>query len=185
MDAHPLAAALPADIAGERGDRLGALFDAHYARLYRLARRLVANADDAHDLVQETFLRAATARRTIPAGHTSEEAWLVRVLVNLRRDQWRRIARRNRAAPRMHASSPPRHAPDQESALIARAAIWRALDVLPPRRRAVIVLHELEEHTVSEIAALLGITAITVRWHPSVGRRDLARMLDGHRGETR
>jgi RNA polymerase sigma-70 factor (ECF subfamily) len=184
MDAHPLAAALPADMAGDRGDRLAALFDAHYARLYRLARRLVANADDAHDLVQETFLRAATVRRPIPTGHTNEEAWLVRVLVNLRRDQWRRMASRSRADARMR-TSPPRHAPDQESALIAHSAIWSALDVLPPRRRAVIVLHELEERTVTDIAALLGITAVTVRWHLSVGRRDLARMLDTPKGETR
>jgi RNA polymerase sigma-70 factor (ECF subfamily) len=82
-------------------------------------------------------------------------------------------------------TSPPRHAPDQESALIAHSAIWSALDVLPPRRRAVIVLHELEERTVTDIAALLGITAVTVRWHLSVGRRDLARMLDTPKGETR
>jgi RNA polymerase sigma-70 factor (ECF subfamily) len=79
----------------------------------------------------------------------------------------------------------PRQEPDQESALIARSAIWRALDVLPPRRRAVVVLHELEERSVREISALLGITAITVRWHLSVGRRDLARVLDSRKGETR
>jgi RNA polymerase sigma-70 factor (ECF subfamily) len=184
MDAHLIAAALPADTAADRGDRLAALFDAHYPRLYRLARRLVANADDAHDLVQETFLRAATARRRVPAGQAGEEAWLVRVLINLRRDQWRRTASRNRADARMHAAQ-PRQAPDQESALIARSAIWRALDVLPPRRRAVLVLHELEEWSVREIAALLGINAITVRWHLSVGRRDLARMLRRPKGETR
>jgi RNA polymerase sigma-70 factor (ECF subfamily) len=184
MDAHSIAATLPADTAADRGDRLGALFDTHYPRLYRLARRLVANADDAHDLVQETFLRAVTARRPVPTGQTSEEAWLVRVLVNLRRDQWRRTASRNRVDARMRAAW-PRQEPDQESALIARSAIWRALDVLPPRRRAVVVLHELEERSVREISALLGITAITVRWHLSVGRRDLARVLDSRKGETR
>src|SRR5713226_3263903 len=42
-------------------ERLGVLFDAHHGRLYRLARRLSPTVDDAKDLVQETFLRAARA----------------------------------------------------------------------------------------------------------------------------
>src|SRR5688500_3010232 len=37
--------------------RVGALFDAHHQRLFRLARRLCAGAEDARDIVQETFLR--------------------------------------------------------------------------------------------------------------------------------
>jgi hypothetical protein len=42
----------------EQADRLSALFEAHADRLYRLVRRLVPVADDALDLVQETFLIA-------------------------------------------------------------------------------------------------------------------------------
>jgi len=55
--------------------------------------------------------------------------------------------------------------------------VWRALDSLPPRRRAVVVMHELEELPISEIASLLGIGAVTVRWHLSTGRRELSRAL--------
>jgi DNA-directed RNA polymerase specialized sigma24 family protein len=67
---------------------------------------------------------------------------------------------------------------------VARATIWRALDALPPRRRAVVVLHELEELAIPAIASLLGISAITVRWHLSAGRRDLARILRPQMGAT-
>ena len=72
--------------------RLGVLFDAHHQRLYRLARRLCGTAEDSQDLVQETFLRAARSPASIPAGTPHEEAWLVRVLINIARDRWRRQA---------------------------------------------------------------------------------------------
>jgi DNA-directed RNA polymerase specialized sigma24 family protein len=68
-----------------QADRLSELFEAHGDRLYRVARRLVSSADDALDLVQETFLKAARSPESIPHGLTNEEAWLVRVLVNVRR----------------------------------------------------------------------------------------------------
>jgi RNA polymerase sigma-70 factor (ECF subfamily) len=77
-------------------DRLAALFDAHEDRLYRLARRLVQSPDDARDLVQETFLRAAKSLTRVPVGLSHEEAWLVRVLINIQRDQWRKMAVRER-----------------------------------------------------------------------------------------
>jgi RNA polymerase sigma-70 factor (ECF subfamily) len=185
MNGLPIATTLPATLPRSAAERLATLFDAHYERLYRLARRLVPTADDALDLVQETFLKAARAPRSIPSGLADEEAWLVRVLVNLRRDQWRKAAVRKRYHDATHPSIVA--GADAEAALVARAAVWSALEILPPRRRAIIVMHELEGLTMKEIAWLLGISAITVRWHLSRGRRDLARVLKpfgGTDGET-
>ena len=173
---------LPVAFAANPADRLSALFDAHHDRLYRLARRLTTNVDDALDLVQETFLKAARSQAAVPVGLTREEAWLVRVLINIRRDQWRKTAVRTRHD--RDTSYPTRVANDQEAVFIARATVWRALDTLTPRRRAVVVMHELEGLTISAIASLLGITAITVRWHLSVGRRALARVLRPQMGDT-
>ncbi len=161
----------------DRADRLSALFDAHYGRLYRLARRVAASRDDALDLVQETFLRAARSTRSIPNGARDEEAWLVRVLVNIQRDRWRRSTVRRRYEHEHGAFVPPPAAPDAEAAAVARASVWSALDSLTPRRRTVIVLHELDGLDVAAIAALLNIARVTVRWHLSRGRIELARLL--------
>jgi RNA polymerase sigma-70 factor (ECF subfamily) len=159
--------------------RLEALFDAHHERLYRLARRLSGQADEARDLVQETFLRAARAPASVPLGVGSEEAWLVRVLINVCRDGWRKKAVRMRFDP-MHATdSMGRPSSDQEAALIARTTIWRALEALAPRRRAVLVLYELEGAAIPAIAKLLGVAPVTVRWHLSLGRRQLASTIKG------
>src|SRR5712691_13220347 len=124
------AVALPVDATpDDRGEWLAALFDAHEDRLYCLARRLAASADDAHDLVQETFLRAAKSLRSVPTGPAKEEAWLVRVLVNIRRDQWRRMVVRRRSVAILRAGGTTGDS-NLESALIAKQAVWGALDVL-------------------------------------------------------
>jgi RNA polymerase sigma factor (sigma-70 family) len=176
MGARPAAIVSTRAAADDPGDRLAALFDAHEARLYRLARRLVPSADEARDLVQETFLRAAASLPSVPAGAGHEEAWLVRVLINIRRDQWRRAAVRKRSAPTLRADVATVRS-TQESALIAKRAVWSALDVLQPRRRAIVIMHELEGVSLPAIASLLGVTLMTVRWHLSMGRRDLKRIL--------
>lgn len=182
MDATRAAPAPALASPADAGDRLADLFDAHHERLYRLARRLVPAADEALDLLQETYLRAAATSRSIPAGRGAEEAWLVRVLVNIRRDQWRRAAVRSRHPP---AALPAGHPADPEAALLTRQAVWRALDTLPPRRRAVVVMHEIEGLSIDGIAGQLGVRAVTVRWHLSVGRRALARELEPLRGGIR
>lgn len=173
-----VARVLPVVGTGNPIDRLATLFDGHYYRLYRLARRLTASTDDALDLIQETFLKAARHEKSIPVGFAAEEAWLVRVLINVRRDQWRKSSVRKRfevaAREEIAASS------DLEGKAIARTTVWRALDLLPPRRRAIVVMHELEGMAVPAIASLLGISQITVRWHLSMGKRDLATALRGY-----
>ncbi len=185
MSGQSVTGALPVVLAANPAERLASLFDVHHDRLYRLARRLAPSTDDALDLVQETFLKAARCPRTIPTGSTNEEAWLVRVLINIRRDQWRKKSiREHHDKARLGGSQMTSGSRDPEAVLIAKSSIWQALDVLPPRRRAIVVMFELEGLAIPAIAALLGITSITVRWHLSMGRRDLAGALKAYMGGT-
>jgi len=64
-----------------------------------------------------------------------------------------------------------------ETRAVARVVVRQALARLSPRRRAVIVLHELEGRTAAEIGQLLGLTPVTVRWHLHAARRDLKKIL--------
>lgn len=155
--------------------RIAALFDAHHQRLFRLARRLVRRAEDASDAVQETFLRAARGPHRIPHGFADEEAWLVRVLINVCKDGWRHAAVRSRAVADGHVRTP--EAVNPESGMLAHAMVWQALDQLPPRRRAIVILYEIEGTDIARIARLVGVSPVTVRWHLMMGRREMARVL--------
>lgn len=182
MGMNGQAVAMPSAIGRPDEDpaaRLGTLFDTHHQRLFRLARRLSRSAEDAHDLVQETFLRAARSPRSIPDGRSSEEAWLVRVLINICRDRWRWTAVRQKTADSSDVETLGTSSP--ESAMLARAMVQDALSHLAPRRRAILVLYELEGTGIKEIATLLGVSAVTVRWHLSVGRREMATVLGAGR----
>lgn len=165
------------ELAANRERALGELFDAHQGRLFRLARRLSRDPEEARDLVQETFLRLA--RHRVPDRLEGEvaERWLVRVLVNLCRDRQRRERVRRRHAA--EAGPPPISSDDLGPAVVARATVAAALAKLPARRRAVIVLHELEDRGTPEIAKLLGLSQVTVRWHLHAGRRQLRTILGG------
>jgi RNA polymerase sigma-70 factor, ECF subfamily len=178
MDAQaiPMAVAVEQSPDAAAG-RIGALFDRHNQRLFKLARRLSRSVEDAHDVVQETFLRAARFPHSIPDGSPNQEAWLVRVLVNLCRDRWRQSSARTRAMSSGQFQSQPAMHP--EPSLIARSLVRHALEALPPRRRAVLILHEIDGVSISAIARLLGVAPVTVRWHLSIGRREMRTALGG------
>jgi RNA polymerase sigma factor (sigma-70 family) len=182
MSGQAIAMPATADRASEDfSARLAVLFDTHHQRLYRLARRLSGSSEDARDVVQETFLRAARSPKSVPDGAPNQEAWLVRVLINICRDRWRRQAvQRNSAHLCEEDASQPA---DPEPAFIAKKLVQQALAGLPPRRRAILMMYELEGMPIPAIAKMLKVTAVTVRWHLSIGRREMAQALDG--GETR
>ncbi|HKY33920.1 MAG TPA: RNA polymerase sigma factor [Candidatus Polarisedimenticolia bacterium] len=158
------------------------LFDRHHGRLHRLAARMSRDVEEARDLVQETFLRAARSARSLPSEAGPAEGWLVRTMVNLCRDRSRRLRLRGSPLPMDEAPEPAR---DPAPALQAVWEVRAALATLPARRRAVVVLHEIEDRPVAEIALLLGINDVTVRWHLMRARRELReRLLPARRGAT-
>ena len=73
--------------------RVEGLFDLHYRRLYSLARRMSPSAEDARDLVQETYLRAYRGFGGFREG-TNLKAWLYRILTNTFINQYRAKKRR-------------------------------------------------------------------------------------------
>jgi RNA polymerase sigma-70 factor, ECF subfamily len=176
MDGQAIAMPVAADNPPEDfAIRVAFLFDLHHQRLFKLARRLSRCSEDARDLVQETFLRAARSPGSIPAGAPNEEAWLVRVLINICRDRWRQAAVRARARASGQVAAQPTFNPEPH--FIAKSLVRRGLEALPPRRRAILVLYELEGAPIPQIARLLGVAPVTVRWHLSMGRREMAKAL--------
>lgn len=159
--------------------RLEELFERHHQRLFRLAVRMTSDSEAARDLVQEVFLRLARSPHRVPSGEPAGEAWAVRTLVNLCRDRYRRRKVREDRAWKLAGRD--REA-SSETAVVARATLERAMTVLSPRRRAILVLVELEGCSPVEVAEVLGLASATVRWHLAAARRQLARELESREG---
>ena len=155
-----------------RADSIGHLFDLHHSRLYRLALRMTRGDDEARDLVQECFVRAIESGFA-PRDAAGAERWLVRVLVNLCRDRARRgTVRQTHAREAVRTEHvPPSSDPGMD------AAVRAAVEALPARQRAVVIFHEIEGRTLTETAALLGIAAVTARWHLHAALRSLRKEL--------
>ena len=150
-----------------------AAFAAFHARSARALRafvyRVVGNAADADDIVQEAFLRML--RREVPA-ETEEHLrrYLYRVASNLIVDRWRR---RNHeegqdAMPEL-VTAPIRYEDD--------AAVAKIFAELKPRDRALLWLAYVEGESHEEIAASLGVGRRGVRVMLFRARRRLRDLL--------
>lgn len=159
---------------------LGEYFDRHHAALWRFALRLTGDPDRAHDAVQETFLRALKAR--LPAEPRAVEAWLMQTLVNYCRDRhrWHRVRRLHRE--RISREGPSVASTDPGAASQARWELDRAVRQLSVKRRAVLILSEIEGRSVAEIATAIGIREATVRWHLAAAKRTIRAALGAVKG---
>ena len=136
--------------------RLGTLFDPHHPRLFWLARRLARRPEDAHDLVQETFLRCWRRKDDIRAD--GFKALLFRTALNLASNR-----RRRARLWRVVGVEVLDEVADESVAPHAFSKTMRdALDGLPAEWRDVLLLTELAGMTYPEIAAALGIAEGTV-----------------------
>lgn len=140
----------------------------HNRALYRTARSIVKDDAEAEDVLQDAYLLAFRAMKNF-RGDARLSTWLTRIVVNEALARARRANRRAEvivlngdAEADMHEAEtgqPERAAERAE----ARRLLERNIDRLPDAFRSVFVLRALEEMTVEETAACLGIPEATVR----------------------
>ena len=157
--------------------------------LYGTAMRLTRRAQDAEDLVQETYLKAFRASRQFERG-TNLKAWLFTILHNT----YRNMRRHDGRNPVDVNSETVEQAVDVAGAdqtpeqILTRATLdadlQDALDALPESFRQAVWLRDVEEFAYVEIAAVLEIPIGTVMSRISRGRRMLYDRLTHTRAEA-
>lgn len=142
---------------------------AHAGELVRYATVLVG-ANEAEDLLVETFLRCTTRLRSRALSNPA--GYLFRVLTNLAHDRGRRHAREVRRDVRLTIDSRATYQPVEWDPRVAGAVA-----ALTVRQRAVVYLAYWEDLTESAIADRLGVHVGTVRRHLHRARAQLREVL--------
>jgi RNA polymerase sigma factor (sigma-70 family) len=141
------------------------LFRDQYPRLIRALRLAGADQWQAEDIAQETFARTLGHWRRVRAG-ANPPGYLYRTAFRL-------LRRRGLVPPVDWDDRIDVHAVSPADAAVLGVDLERALAVMPPRRRACVILCWLLETPTAEAASALGIADGTVRKHLEFARRGL------------
>ncbi len=161
------------------------LISRYQSRVFATARRYARREDEVEDIVQEVFIKAF---QKLPSfrGEAPFEHWLMRMALRTCYD-FLRAHQRNRE---MHFTDmsdeesdwlekfrqEPNSAP--EDAAAARLLIQRLLDQLSPENRLVIVLLEIEDRSVKEIARITGWSIPLVKVRAFRARAQMRKLLE-------
>lgn len=172
-------------VSGQR-DLFGDLIAPHLAPLLRTVRATIGGGPEVEDIVQQAAFKAFTklAQFRFEAGFRT---WLIQIGLNEAR-QWRRKCASSRIvdlAPLSFSELPitdKNHSPlneyqRRETGAQLRAALVR----LPEKYRNVIVLRDIEDLSISEVAARLGLTVPAVKTRHRRARQKVARFLEPSR----
>lgn len=161
-----------------RGDRAAAqaLMARHLPGMMALARRMLSGQVEAEDCVQEAFLRVWTHAARWKPGNAKFETWLYRVTLNQCYDRLRRRPTADLDAAANVADDAPAADQALESAAMA-AEVDVALQELPERQRAAILLCHYQERGNIEAAEILGISVEALESLLARGRRTLRMKL--------
>jgi RNA polymerase sigma-70 factor (ECF subfamily) len=135
------------------------IYRQHAGRLFSLTCRLLGNAADAEDLLQEIFLSAHRKLESF-RGDSALGTWLYRLATNLCLDHLRSRAGRSSALTDSLDDEPglfDRATSGLAERTVTRMDLERALARLPEGCRAAFVLHDIEGLEHREVAAVLGI----------------------------
>jgi RNA polymerase sigma-70 factor, ECF subfamily len=151
----------------------------HQARAYRLAYRILGDADMASDAIQEAFISAYQHLRAFRGG--SLNAWLMRIVANACYDQLRKKQRQQTYSLDVLLVDPDQRAPRLEQAIpespqeLAERhelnnVIQQGLAELPFDQRVTLVLTDIEGYTYEQVAEITEANLGTVKSRLARGR---------------
>jgi RNA polymerase sigma-70 factor (ECF subfamily) len=157
-------------------------------KAYNFAYRLSGNEQDAHDLVQEAFLRGFEHRDRYDPSRPFE-AWIIQILKNVFLDAMRRYERRHVVS--LDAPTPTEREAAWEDILPGRdplpvdklmrdedeTLLHRALAQLPPHYRTAVILFDIEGFDYQQVSKIMGVPMGTVASRIHQGRALLKRIL--------
>ena len=176
---NPISESAPSDqeliarTLGGDGNAFGILVDRFQRKIYRVAYAITRDDTEADTITQDTFIQAYTHLARFQ-GRSELETWLTRIAINRSRDWLRRrkfvslFSHDDDSDDRMYVVEPVDEHPDAERQLMAhqlRAAIVRAERTLSSQQKIIFRLRHYENHSLEEIAELLGLRSGTVRAH--------------------
>ncbi len=151
------------------------LYRNHRRDVARLVARLLGPRTDAEDVIQEVFIQVFRSLVSF-RGESRFSTWLHRVTVNVTLMHIR-AARSRPALGTELTHEPP--APDEHSPIEGAArnermrALYKILDTLSEKKRAVFILHDLEGTQANQIATMLEIPVLTVRTRLFYARKEV------------
>jgi RNA polymerase sigma-70 factor (sigma-E family) len=160
---------------GDRERQLAELYETHGLRALRFAYVLTGVREVAEDLVQEAFLRASGRLGTLRE-REAFPGYLRQTVLNVARAHFRR-RRIERLSVRRHALLAGRTGgiqPDIEQ----REGLWRALQRLPYRQRAALILRYYEDLSENQAAEILGTSVAAIKALVSRGLTKLRAELE-------
>jgi RNA polymerase sigma-70 factor (ECF subfamily) len=153
-----------------------------FGLVYTQMRKLVGGRPEFDDLVQTAAEQALRSLGSFE-GRSKLSTWTYRIcyLTLLKHERWyRRWLRRFALTESGDLTDVPQHRPGIEVELDKAERAMRlrgAIDQLSAKRRAVLILHDLEGHSVEEISGVVGANPLTVRSRLRDGRQALADIL--------
>ncbi|MFG6370035.1 MAG: sigma-70 family RNA polymerase sigma factor [Lachnospiraceae bacterium] len=137
--------------------------------LFAVAFNICKNAQDAEDIVQDTFVQYYTTRKEFESAQHIR-AWLIRVAVNKAKNVTRTFWRRNKVSIEDYMETLIFETPEAEN-------LFETVMHLPEKYRIVIHLYYYEDYAVREIADILKLSESNVKIRLSRGRALLKEAL--------
>ncbi len=136
------------------------LYEEHFAYVYHYLRRMGVPTRHIEDVAQDVFVVVYRKLKDYDPARPMRP-WLAGIAYRVALDH-RRKASNAREIPAEDVSERQGPRPTDPRAHEARALLMRALDTIPLERRVVVILHELDEHPVADIAHALELPLHTV-----------------------